>query len=254
MRVTITQFSDTVPEPEWAALTEHVAAESPELVVLGEMPFARWLPATNQVDPDEWHKAAMRHDAWIARLVDLPDVAVAGSRPVMRNGYPHNEAFLWSHDAGYRPTHVKHYLPDEPGFWEASWYRRSPAKSFRAAPFGDISCGFMICTDMWFTEHARAYAAQGAELLLIPRATELSTGAKWLAGGRVAAVMAGAFCLSSNRQGAAEGLRFGGAGWIIDPEGNVLATTTDQEPFVTLEIDLAEARAAKKSYPRYVAE
>lgn len=57
-------------------------------------------------------------------------------------------------------------------------------------------------------------------------------------------VMAGAFCLSSN----------GGSGWIIDAEGTVLATTADQEPFVTLDIDLAAARAAKKSYPRYVAE
>jgi N-carbamoylputrescine amidase len=47
---------------------------------------------------------------------------------------------------------------------------------------------------------------------------------------------------------------FGGAGWVIDPEGNVLATTTDQEPFVTLDVDLAEAHSAKKSYPRYVAE
>ncbi len=112
----------------------------------------------------------------------------------------------------------------------------------------------MICTDMWFTEHARGYAAQGADLLIVPRATEASTAAKWLAGGRVGAVMAGAFSLSANRQGRSEGLQFGGMGWVIDPEGDVLATTTDQTPFVTYEIDLAVSRAAKKSYPRYVAE
>jgi len=254
MRVTVTQFSDTVPVVEWMALAEHVAAESTELVVLGEMPFARWLAATNRVDPAEWQQAVDLHHAWIDRFPELGGATVAGSRPVIRSGEPHNEGFIWSATDGYRPTHLKYYLPDEPGFWEASWYRRSPEKSFRPAPLGEISCGFMICTEMWFTENARGYAAQGAELLLIPRATELSTGAKWLAGGRVAAVMAGAFCLSSNRQGPAEGLRFGGAGWIIDPEGNVLATTTDQEPFVTVEIDLTEARAAKRSYPRYVAE
>lgn len=254
MRVTVTQFSDKAPELEWAALVDHAATESTELVLLGEMPFARWLAATRRADPAEWQRAVDRHDARIGRLAELPGVTVAGSRPVLRDGVPHNEGFLRSASEGYRSSHLKYYLPDEPGFWEASWYRRSPEKSFRAAPLSDISCGFMICTDMWFTEHARGYAAQGVELLLIPRATELSTGAKWLAGGRVAAVMAGAFCLSSNRRGAAEGLMFGGSGWIIDPEGNVLATTTDQEPFVTLDIDLAEARAAKKSYPRYVAE
>jgi N-carbamoylputrescine amidase len=45
---------------------------------------------------------------------------------------------------------------------------------------------------------------------------------------------------------------FAGEGWIVDPEGEVLALTCDAEPFVTLEIDLSRARAAKGTYPRYV--
>ena len=91
MRVTVTQFSDTVPEYEWAALIEQAAAESTELVVLGEMPFARWPAATNRVAPAEWQEAVDLHDARIARLGELPGVAVAGSRPVLLAGVPHNE-------------------------------------------------------------------------------------------------------------------------------------------------------------------
>jgi N-carbamoylputrescine amidase len=45
-----------------------------------------------------------------------------------------------------------------------------------------------------------------------------------------------------------------GLGWIIDPEGNILAKTTRGEPFATTEIDLEFARLSKKTYPRYVPE
>ena len=254
MRVTVTQLSDGTPEMEWTALAEHCVEHRSDLVLLPEMPFDHWLAASDQVDEQRWQAASFRHYKWLSRLGELGGVAVAGSRPVEADATPHNAAFTWSPDEGHASPHVKYYLPDEPGFWEATWYRRAPDKSFRPTQIAGRRAGFMICTDMWFTEHARGYARQGVELLLVPRATPASTEGKWLAGGRTAAVMAGAFCLSSNRQGITEGVLFGGGGWIIDPEGDVLATTTDQHPFVTVEIDIADATAAKRTYPRYVHE
>ena len=110
----------------------------------------------------------------------------------------------------------------------------------------------MICTEIWFMRHAREYGKQGAHLLLNPRSTPYHTNAKWLAGGQAAAVISGAYCLSSNHAGSIKGQALGGMGWLCDPEGNVLATSSDEAPFVTLEIDLANAEAAKRSYPRYV--
>lgn len=82
-------------------------------------------------------------------------------------------------------------------------------------------------------------------------------------GGRAAAIVSGAWCLSSNysgampREGGTEGgaseLRFGGSGWIIEPEaGEVAGTTGEDSPFLTLETDPAAADAAKETYPRYV--
>ncbi len=113
----------------------------------------------------------------------------------------------------------------------------------------------MICSDLWFAEHARGYARQGVHILANPRATERSSVDKWIAGGRAIAVMSGAFCLSSNRAGAGQGgVEFGGGGWVIDPNGNLLGLTTDAQPFVTVEIDPALAEAAKKTYPRDVKE
>lgn len=254
MRVTVVQISESTPAAEWERLAEHCSDHATEFVVLGEMPFAPWLPGSETVDEAAWDRAVNDHARWIDRLSELGAEHVAGSRPVNRDGIPHNEGFMWSAAGGYAPTHIKYYLPDEPGFWEATWYRRAPDKAFVAAACDRVTTGFMICTDMWFTEHARSYADQGVELLVVPRATEGSTVSKWLAGGRAAAVMSGAFCVSSNRQGVANGVLMGGTGWVIDPEGNVLATTSDSEPFVTLELELEDARRAKKSYPRYVNE
>ena len=51
-----------------------------------------------------------------------------------------------------------------------------------------------------------------------------------VAGRRAATVMGGAFCLSSNRSGFSGQMDWGGLGWIIDPDGNVLATTSDEHP------------------------
>ena len=48
---------------------------------------------------------------------------------------------------------------------------------------------------------------------------------------------------------------WGGTGWIIEPqEGEVLGTTSRDDPFLTLELDPAVADAAKSTYPRYVLE
>lgn len=88
-----------------------------------------------------------------------------------------------------------------------------------------------------------------------PPSTERASVEKWIAGRRAMAVMSGAYCISSNRVGPCRGgFEFGGGGWVADPDGNLLARTTDAEPFVTVEIDPAKAETAKKTYPRDLKE
>jgi N-carbamoylputrescine amidase len=197
----------------------------------------------------------VEHDSWRKALVDLAPATVISTQPVVRDGANHNEGFVWSAADGFRPGHLKYYLPNESGFWEADWYERGP-KVFDPVVTEGVSIGLLICTELWFTEHARAYAKQGLQILAAPRATGLSSSDKWMAGGRAAAVMSGAFCLSSNRSGTGgDGFEWGGQGWIIEPEeGEVLGLTTDDEPFVTVDIDLEVAATAKTTYPRYVPE
>jgi N-carbamoylputrescine amidase len=254
MNVTVTQLPNAPTELEaaWPALVAHVAEQASELVLLPEMIFSPWLAASKTADPAQWEASIASHARWMGRFEDLAPAAVLGSRPVL-DGAPHNETYLWDVDGGLTRAHRKHYLPNEAGFWEAEWYRPAPL-DFRARSLNGALIGFMVCTDLWYTEHARSYAKQGAHIVANPRATEATTVDKWLVGGRAAAVLSGAYCLSSNHSGETDGVRFGGAGWIIDPDGAVLAVTSDDAPFITLEIDLAKAEAAKRTYPRDVQE
>ena len=215
------------------------------------MPFNTLLPRTRTVSEAAWADAIGDHDAFQARFAELGGATVLGSRPTLIDGARRNEAFIWT-EGTHRAVHHKYYLPEEDGWWEASWYGRGDG-SFLAAPTAAGPTGMLVCTEVWFTQHARTYGRQGATLIATPRATEWSTRETWLAGGRTAAVMAGAFGLSSNRSGTDRaGIRWGGLGWVIDPDGGVLAITSEDSPFVTVDIDIAQAAAAKETYPRYV--
>lgn len=255
MKITATQLPDQPKNLEnaFSALIDHVKAEGSQLVLLPEMPFYPWLASTDKVDPAAWQSAVDAHEEWLPRLAALGAEIVLGSRPVLDNGIPHNDAFIWRH-TGARFAHRKYYLPNEEGFWEATWYRRAEAPNFQSAAVGGLKIGFMICSDLWFGEHARGYARQGVHLLANPRATPRGSLDTWLTGGRALAVMSGAYCISSNRSGKSAGIQWGGTGWIIDPDGEVLATTSDAQPFVTVDIDLSNAEEAKQTYPRNVQE
>jgi predicted amidohydrolase len=254
MKVTVCELNDRPDDfaREWQQLVAHVAARSSDLVLLPEMPFCPWFAAAPAFEPAVWQAAVTAHDAWQERLSELAPAIVLGSRPVNRDGKRLNEGFVRDRQGGYRAVHHKYYLPDEPGFWEASWYDRG-AGDFAPIQCGAARVGFQICTELWAMERARLYGKEGVGLIVTPRATGKASLDKWLVGGRAGAVVSGAFSLSSNRVGSAEGgVNFGGRGWIVDPDGEVLGLTSREQPFTTVEIDLDAAERARRTYPRYI--
>jgi N-carbamoylputrescine amidase len=257
MKVTVCELPDTWTQDDtlWNELKKHLASAGSDLLVLPEMPFSPWITRSDRVDSAVWDKAVSAHEAWIGRLAELPAAMVATSRPVILEGKRLNQGIVWTRQAGVKPCHEKYYLPDEPGYYEATWYQRGSGR-FQAARVNGLTLGFMICTDLWFTDRAREYKRQGVDILICPRATPASREDIWVPGGRAAAIVAGAFCLSSNFNGPnVPGEDFGGAGWIIEPERGAVRGLTDQRQWIlTLDVDLEEARAAKQTYPRYVRE
>lgn len=254
MRLTVAEFPalETARERAWERLREHVQAARSDVVLLPEMPFADWLAASAAADARAWQAAVELHERWLSRLDELAPARVISTRPVGESAGRRNRAYTRSGGAT-RDLRDKYYLPDEPGYWEASWYGRGDV-ACNAFAMDGVSVGVQICTEMWFFQHARQLGQAGAHLLAVPRATPRDTFDRWLAGGRAAAVVAGAYHASANLREPAgvSTADLGGRGWIIDPEGEVLAVTSEAMPFVTLDIDLEVAAAAKRGYPRYV--
>jgi N-carbamoylputrescine amidase len=255
MKVTVCELPNesAALEDAWDNLCQHTKEHASELVLLPEMPFYRWLANTRDTNSKQWEVAVRTHLDWLTKLEDLAPATVVSTRPIIAQGIPHNVGFVWDIAHGQVDVHTKYYLPDESGFWEATWYSRGK-KEFESFQTSKGKIGFLICTELWFAQHAREYGQQGVQLLVCPRATPTSTAPKWVIGGQAAAIVSGAFCISSNLSGkTSDGCDFAGVGWIIEPEeGKILGLTSSDQPFLTIDLDLSISDKAKETYPRYV--
>ena len=220
------------------------------------MCFFNWVASNQHPSAGVWGDSVAAHNHRISRLAELEAPSVIGTRPIVNDlGSRRNQAYLWTvENQNATGIREKYYLPDEEGYWEHSWYDRG-TRRFDIVRTLHCRIGVLICTEMWFFEWARHYAASRADILCIPRATPHGSTDKWLAGGQAAAVCSGAYCLSSNLwcpPGAEANC--GGLAWVVDPEGEILARTSENDPFATVDIDLEYSRLSKTNYPRYVAE
>ena len=253
MRVTVCELPH---EPgalaaAWAALCAHTVRHSSELVLLPELAMAEPVWQEERFDASRWAAAQALSEVWRHCFPDLEVAHVVGTGPVTIGGRPFNQGYLWSASGdsaagGLVPLRRKYFLPDEPGCWEARWFDPGDSEfgEYRA---GACAFGLNICTELWAVETYAAYAELGVQAILSPRATAAATTDKWLSAGVVAAVRSGAYSLSSNRVDPTGAC--GGVGWIIDPSGKILARTTADAPFATVDIDLSAPAAAQNGYP-----
>jgi N-carbamoylputrescine amidase len=148
---------------------------------------------------------------------------------------------MWNEDESITETiHVKCCLSAQDGAWETSWYERA-VPDFELATVGSTRIGMLIGLELWMPEQARLYGEDGAQIIAVPRADrllgdDLDGETEWLRGVLAAAAAAGAYCISSSR--GTRGSGSGGAGWVISPQGDILAATSCDEPFLSVEIDL----------------
>lgn len=251
VRVTCVELPDSLDLLAWGKLVIHLEHEGSELLLLNEMPAYPWIAHREEYDPAVGREAVRVHEDFLEKIGNL-GLPVVASRPVMEGDSLYNEAFLIENQS-YKPVHTKHYFPDEEGFYEAQWFKRKNG-DFKAFNIGELRAGVMLCTDLWFSEYARSYGKQGAHVIFVPRATGTASLDSWIVGLRHAAIVSGAYVVSSNRSGKTMWNDFAGHGCVIDPDGVVLGATSRDEPFITIDIDPEYAELAKKYYPRYVTE
>ncbi len=241
--------TDVSPDSDaWKQLCGIVRQEAPFLFLLNEMPFGPWIAAGADFDEMLWNESVEADERGMRHLHELGATVVAGTRPRRTGSLRTNEAFI-----GSEPLHTKQYFPDEEGYYEARWFDAGE-RHFRVGSAGPLRCGFLICTELMFNEHARHYGRAGAHVILVPRATGVSLD-RWLVAMRMAAIVSGSYVLSSNRSGTgAQGQLFGGSGWIIDPWGTLVAATSADTPAAFHELDTDLVAQAQREYPCYVKE
>jgi predicted amidohydrolase len=245
MRVTVCQWPEDRPDipAAWDALVAHTRANSSELVVLPEMPFAPWIAHLDSFDPQVWAAAVASHDAWEERFAELGETALVATRPIDFGNERYNEGFIREADGDSRGAHIKARLEDADGARETTWYQPPATAEFTPQHIGGADAGFLIGRELWLQDQACTYGAEEVQLLITPRASVGAMPGLWLAAGRAAATLAGAFEISSSR--AAD--ERAGAGWIIDPGGAIVALTSAGSPFVTVGLDLERSTRVRRT-------
>lgn len=238
MKVTVCELHDERPlfARDWERLAAHTQSERSELVVLPETPFCRWFARSKTFEFAIWMSAITAHDEWERRLHELAPAIVIASRPVDFGNERYKEGFIWSAADGCRSVHACTSLDDKAGAWEATWYHEATPE-FTPAACGVLSVGFLFATELRATDEAALYGREGIHLLVSPRSTSSADTDQWLAAARRSTALAGAYGLSSNRVD--DSGHFDGQGWIIAPDGEILARTDREQPFRSAVIDIA---------------
>lgn len=254
MKLTVADFPNDAPgiAAQWQRLAEFLAKSPSDVLVLPEMVAAPGFWVSPVFDEKVFHAAVRAHGDHPLGIYlgALKAKMVLGSRPVLSGNRRLNETFVWTREGGFKPGRAKAWLPQQEGGWEATWFDRGQP-NITVDERGGLRFAFLICSELMVSTSARSLGQSGAQLIAVPRAT--GGHPRWTLGTRMAAINAGAFVATANRYGEAHETFVGGS-WIVGPEGDVLASTTREVPFVTAEIDLAEVARARTTYPRNVAD
>lgn len=222
-----------------------------DLAVLPELPLNGWAPATRNARGEDAEPDDGPRQQTMASAASDVGIALLGGAIVVdgESGERHNTALLYGATGTCLARYRKIHLPEEEGYWETSHYLPgdAPPQVVEGLP---LRLGIQICSDVNRPQGFQLLAAQGAEVVLAPRATPPETYDRWRMILRANAVMSGAYLISVNRPRPEAGASIGGASLAISPTGEVLAEVTEPVHVVTLDgRAVAEATA---EYPGYL--
>jgi predicted amidohydrolase len=225
---------------DWDRLVHHVHREAADLVLLPETPFCRPFVDAPAFDPGVWEEAIIVHERWRARLPELAPAVVMGTCPVQFGQKRLNRGFVWSRAEGVRWVDAKVTLRAQEGAWESQWYHPAPPG---AAPIGVLHAlvGMLIGSELWSAGGLHASPGSPLDLLVTPRIAGPPGDLAWIIAGSKAAKRARAYGLSSSRTCGGDSSHIGG--WVLDPDGRILALTSERQPFVSAVLDLHQPAA-----------
>lgn len=225
-------------------------AAGADLAMLPELAVLPWVPATRVARAEDAEPPGGPRHCMQAELAADVGIGLLGGAIVQNAaGARHNTALLFGPDGACLHTYAKIHIPDEPGFWESDHYESDPTPPIPTDALG-MRLGFQICSDNNRPFGCHVLGAQGAEVILNPRATEPSTYRTWRAIWQANALTSSAWILSVNRPSPEAGVPIGGPSIAVAPDGTVVLETEDDVAVVT--VDRAAVLTARRDYPGYL--
>jgi len=239
---------------DWKRLSERIQETGADIFIFNELPFGGWLPSQNAFDEKKFDESVAAHDKALAVLDTLGVANILGSRLTVQDDIRVNSGFLWTKKGGIKDFYTKQHIPFSPGYWESAWYEAGPRK-FPIIEVAGLKVGMLICTDIMFNEHARAYGRGGAHLIAVPRAMPPLAAGFFDSALAMGAVASGCYVASSNRTGMNDmGEPFEGRGCIYNPAGQTVALTNLFTDVASFDIDTDMVDWKQAIYPCDVPE
>ena len=181
-------------------------------------------------------------------------VLVAGSIPELADGHIYNTSYIFDENGMCIGKHRKTHLFDidvkgKIRFMESEVLTAGSSTTVIETSYGKI--GVCICYDIRFPEFARKMALEGAQLILVPGAFNMTTGpAHWQLTARARALDNQVYyglCSPARVEG--DGYVAYGHSLVTNPWGEVLGELDEKEGILIQEIDLAYEESIREQLP-----
>ena len=220
----------------------------PEMWSIGYAPFDAAQPA----DRDAWRALAVARDgvfvAEHAALARELSMAIGVTYLEQSSGEPRNALTLFDrHGAAvlhYAKTHLCPWGPPDTGC--------TPGDAFPVATLdtraGPVQVGALICFDREFPEAARVLALHGAELILVPNASDLGERAAGIGDLRLAQFRARAFeSLAAVAMANYAAPHYDGHSVAFHPDGATIVLADEGEEIAIADVDLDRVRSFREA-------
>ena len=227
-----------------SALTEHAAADRPDVILLPETWNTGFYPQHGLSELALG--AGERVKAEIGALAKKHGVnIIAGSVSDCRGGALYNTAYVFDRTgkciASYDKTHLFSPMGEDE--------RYTAGNSLCTFALDGVRCGLVICYDIRFPELARSLALKGTDVLFavsqwpevrVPQLHALLSAR---------AIENQVFAVCCNSCGESPNTKFGGQSIAIDPLGNIIAKAGKDETILTAELDLSLLSDIRSAIP-----
>ena len=245
-------FDKTATIQHACALIRQEVQAGAEIVVLPEMFCCPY--ATQYFRAYGEYQGGEAQTALSALAAELAVMIVAGSLPELEADRVYNTSFVYDQTGKQIARHRKMHLFDidvQGGqkFCESEVLTAGDQVTVFPTPWGKI--GLCICFDIRFSELFRLMALQGAELVIVPAAFNMTTGpAHWQLHFRARALDNQLFTIGVSPARQEDGCYVAyGHSIAVDPWGNLLYQAGSEATAHTLEIDFAQVRSVRQQLP-----